>query len=288
MGAWRAFTDGLQRVNRAPALLFGFALLTFLVALPVALSPGHGIPGAPAGHLTRLLRNEPLDATVAWATAAWLVLASFLSGGIIDRYARQRPTRAFGFFGACGMHFWRFLRLGALAGAAYAALFGLLHPLVIAPLLEGGGAPAAAGYLAFAAPLAGAVVVFEYARVRIVVEDRRSALGAALAAARFVLRHPWPVAGVFLLNAGAWLLLTLVYSLSAGRGGSDTPLWVLMLAGQGYLLGRHYLRLLVYASGTALFQGTLAHATYAAAPVLTWPDSPAVETITNAEPAGRR
>ena len=320
MGVWRAFTDGMRRVNRAPAVLFGFTLLTVLVALPFAVSAGGGLldgpaarvdtadaagvgrtgaPGTPAlslpdahapvEHVTRLLRNRPLDAAVAWATAAWLVLASFLSGGIIDRYARQRPTRAFGFFGACGVHFWRFLRLGALALAVYAALFGLFHPFAIAPLLEGGGLPAGAGYLAFGAPLAAAIVLFEYARIRIVVEDRRSALGAVVAAARFVLRHPWAVLGVFLLNAGAWLLLMLVYTaLSAGAGESDTPLWVLMLSGQGYLLGRHYLKLLVYASGTALFQGALAHATYAAAPVLTWPDSPAVETITNADPAGLR
>ena len=49
------------------------------------------------------------------ATAAWLVLWSFLSGGVIDRFARARRTRSHGFFGACGMHFWRLLRLGALA-----------------------------------------------------------------------------------------------------------------------------------------------------------------------------
>ena len=51
--------------------------------------------------------------TIAGATVAWLVIWSFLSGGVLDRLARDRPTRTSGFFAACGTHFWRFLRLGA-------------------------------------------------------------------------------------------------------------------------------------------------------------------------------
>ena len=66
--------------------------------------------------------------TIAGATAAWLVLWSFLSGGVLDRYARMRPTRAPGFFAACGTHFWRFLRLGLLAWLVYWVLFTLVHP----------------------------------------------------------------------------------------------------------------------------------------------------------------
>jgi hypothetical protein len=41
-------------------------------------------------------------------------------------------------------------------------------------------------------------------------------------------------------------------------------------------------KLVFYASQTALFQRALAHASYAAAPAVVWPDSPAAESITNA------
>ena len=76
---------------------------------------------------------------------AWLVVWSFLGGGILDRYARNRPTRGRGFFGACGAHFPAMLRLGvvewlvwlavgapvcALAGDA-AGIAGLAAGLVI-------------------------------------------------------------------------------------------------------------------------------------------------------------
>ncbi len=62
-----------------------------------------------------------------------------------------------------------------------------------------------------------------------------------------------------------------------------------MLAiGEAYILSRHYLKLVVYASETAFFQGALAHAAYTAGPAVVWPDSPAAETIANADAAAVR
>ena len=84
--------------------------------------------GAVLDNLGGLLDNLPMATTIAGATAAWLVLWSFLSGGVLDRYARMRPTRTPGFFAACGTHFWRFLRLGLLSLLAYYTLFAVLHP----------------------------------------------------------------------------------------------------------------------------------------------------------------
>jgi hypothetical protein len=49
--------------------------------------------GAVLLNLSNPLDNVPLLTTIAGVTGAWLVLWSFLSGGILDRFAR-RPTRA--------------------------------------------------------------------------------------------------------------------------------------------------------------------------------------------------
>ena len=59
--------------------------------------------------------------------------------------------------------------------------------------------------------------------------------------------------------------------------------WIALALGQAYIVARHYLKLLFYASEVALFQGRLAHASYTAAPTVEWPDSPAAESIMNAE-----
>jgi hypothetical protein len=239
--------------------------------------------------------NRPISPAVTGIMLAWLVLWSFLSGGVLDRYARQRPTRTAGFFAACGTHFWRFLRLGVIVWLAYLALFGAVHGWIFdtaygrlardlsvertAFLLR------LAGYLVFAGLLAATALLFDFARVRIVVEDRRSAIGALAASARFLRRHGWRAARLLLLNAAAWLALVALYgALSRGAPRADIHVWLWLAVGQAYIIGRHYLKLLVYASQISLFQGALAHAAYTAAPSLVWPESPAVETITNAEP----
>ena len=50
--------------------------------------------GAVLDNLSDLLDNVPLATTIAGAVGAWIVVWSFLSGGIIDRLARDRATRS--------------------------------------------------------------------------------------------------------------------------------------------------------------------------------------------------
>ncbi|HXW05758.1 MAG TPA: hypothetical protein VD833_11035 [Vicinamibacterales bacterium] len=251
--------------------------------------------GAVLENLSNLLDNAPLAPAIAGATAAWMVLWSFLSGGVLDRYARNRPTRAAGFFAACGLHFWRFVRIGIVAWLAYAALFGWVHGWLFEDFYRWATrdltvertafALRAACYLLFGILLAGCSLVFDYARIRLVVEDRRSAVGAILAALRFVRREPGTLT-LYALNSALFLALVFVYGVT-GRGatGSGAGLAAALLWGQLFILGRHYLKLLFYASQVSLFQSALAHADYTAAPALVWPDSPAAEAILNAEPA---
>jgi hypothetical protein len=247
-------------------------------------------------NLSNLVDNAPFAATIGGAAAAWLVLWSFLSGGILDRYARGRPTRAHGFFAACGTHFWRFVRIGIVAWAAYAILFGWVHELLFEDFfgwatrdisVERTAFLVRAGcYLVFGALLVAVNLVVDYARIRTVVEDRRSAFGAILAALRFVRREPAVVA-LYALNGVLFVCLLAVYAITAPGPSPPGIAALLVFAwGQLFILGRHYLKLLFYASQTSLFQAALAHAEYTAAPAVVWPDSPAAEAVLNADPAG--
>src|SRR5436189_4256852 len=97
-----AILDGLRRAASAPAVLLGTLALTMAFSLTPGLYPGSMIlaeytaiaPLLPFG----IFLYAPYDFT-------WLVVWSFLGGGILDRYARNRATRGRGFFGACGAHF---------------------------------------------------------------------------------------------------------------------------------------------------------------------------------------
>jgi hypothetical protein len=249
--------------------------------------------GAVLENIGGLLDNLPMATTIAGVTAAWMVLWSFLSGGVLDRYARQRPTRAYGFFAACGTHFWRFLRVGVLAWVVYWVLFAHVHGWIFEDLYPWITADTTVertaflvrvmGYAGFGALLVACNLVFDYARIRMVVEDRHSAIGALAAGARFVRRHP-ATFRLYGLNALVFLILAIVYALVAPGAPRGIAIWLALLLGQLYILLRHYLKLLFYASQTAYFQSALAHASYTAAPVVVWPDSPAAESIGNASP----
>lgn len=245
---------------------------------------------APLKNLSDLLDRHPLPAAIAGAVGASLVVWAFFAGGILDRYARQRATRTAAFFSACGVFFFRFLRLGAIAGLVYAVLFLHIHPWLFDHLypsltrdftVERQAFAVRAGlYVVFGALLVAVNLVVDYAKVRAVVEDRRSMVGALVAAARFVLRHPGSTLGLYLATGVVLLAVLAGYALVAP--GVWTSGWSVargLLIGQLYIVARVGTKLLFWASETALFQAKLAHAGYAAAPAPVWPESPAAEAI---------
>ena len=74
----------------------------------------------------------------------------------------------------------------------------------------------------------------------------------------------------------------MIYGLVVPGARSGATIWLALIVGQIYIVLRHYVKLLFYASETAFFQKALAHAAYTAAPPVEWPDSPAAESIGNA------
>jgi len=225
------------------------------------------------------------------ATASLYVLAwIFLAGGIVDRFARDRTIGAHGFFAACGVFFFRFLRLAVVQWLVYAFLFAYLHgwlfgtfyPRITHEMNVERTAllTRLALYLVFGLLVAAAALVFDYAKVRAVVEDRRSMLSAIGAALGFIRRNVMAAAGVFAANFILFVVVVGVYALVApGAGGAGPSLWVGFAIGQLYILGRLWVKLVFWASETALFQSRLAHAGYVARRQVLWPDSPAAEAI---------
>ena len=241
-------------------------------------------------NVSSLLDGEVPIAPLAAAIACYLAGWTFLAGGIIDRYARQRPTRAHGFFAACGVYFFRLLRLAAVAGLVYWWLFTYVRTWLFTDRLETLSRDLsverdaflwrAAVYVIFACLLAAVNLLFDFTKVRLVVEDRRSVLSAIAAAVRFIRRHAGAAVGLYLLNALTFLVLLAGWALVApGAGGAGLSTWAAFAAGQLYIVARLVLKLQFLASETALFQSRLAHAGYTAAPVPRWPESAAAETI---------
>jgi hypothetical protein len=111
-----------------------------------------------------------------------------------------------------------------------------------------------------------------------VVEDRRSMIGAIVAGARFVRRNASGVAALYLLTGTLFGVLLVLYALAASGGGSTgARFWIGLAVAQLFLLGRLWIKLVFFASETALFQGRLAHAGYIAATPAVRREPPIVE-----------
>src|SRR5439155_15263444 len=123
-------------------------------------------------------------------------------------------------------------------------------------------------------------IIFDYAKVRAVVEDRRSMLGAIGAAIGFIRRNYAPAAGLFVANFAMFAVVIAIYALIApGAGGAGLSIWIGFTIGQAYIAARLWVKLVFWASETALFQSRLAHAGCVARPEPAWPESPAGEDI---------
>lgn len=245
--------------------------------------------GAVLDNLSAFLDDTAQPLVIVAAASAYVALWIFVAGGVIDRYARGHPTGLHGFFAASGVFFVRFLRLAVVQWAVYAALFGWLHPYLFGnlfPLLtrettvERNAFFLRVGlYFVFGLLVAAANLIFDYAKVRAVVEDRRSMIGALAGAVRFV-RGNGAAAGLYLLNVLLFVACVGLYAgVAPGAGGSGLAMWLALAIGQLYVIARLWVKLLFWASAAALFQGRLAHAGYVATPQPTWPESPAAAAI---------
>jgi hypothetical protein len=245
--------------------------------------------GGTVSTLSGFFDGTPLPPTVWAAVVAAVLLWVFVSGGILDRLARGRPIRTAAFFAACGVYFVRFLRLGVFVGAAYWVIFAWLQPLLLGTLWNQWTRDLSSEreafqlrvvlYLVLATALAVVNIVADYAKVRTVVEDRRSMIGALGASMRFLRRRPLRVFGLYLLSALATVVVIRLWFTAAPTGA--TSVWVAFLVTQVYILFRVWAKLAWMAAEVVFFQGELAHASYTAGPLPLWPDSPAAEALEN-------
>ena len=151
-----------------------------------------------------------------------------------------RENRALvpGFFASCRAYFFRFFRLALVTGLLYVLLLWLIHPWAAVLML------------------AAANIVFDYAKVRTVVENRRSVLVALGAAWRFIRKNPASAIGVYLLDVLLFAIVLGVYGMAApSSGGNGVMVWPAFAIGQAYILARLAVRMIFFATEAALVQG---------------------------------
>ncbi len=197
--------------------------------------------------------------------AGYLLLSTFLAGGAITIFAgpewRYEPAA---FWQGCGRNFLRLFRLLLYSLPAYAVVIAVNAGLARLgewiwrdgmeenPVVLFGWGRAALLLLL----LLFVNMVFDYAKIRLVVDDSRESLRAALGSFRFAWRNLGRVSATYSAVLLAAAALLVAYWLLCGLLPRSRLPWLLvvLVVQQAYLAARLGLRLLFFASQTALYR----------------------------------
>jgi hypothetical protein len=192
-------------------------------------------------------------------------LTSFLAGGFISMYSKDYRSTFTEFLTDGAKYFGKFFRLALVALLIYYLLFILLFDWISAaiPRWTQNAPSEETSYLYYM--VRGVVVllflsvlamIFDYARIRIVVDVRTSALLASLAGARFAFGSFIQTYGLYLLLSFLGVILIAVYALLESQIPQDSywPLFALFLLQQLYVIARLWVRASFYACQTHYYR----------------------------------
>lgn len=196
---------------------------------------------------------------------AYLLSSTFLAGGFVGIYAKTYRVTFPEFLMEGAKYFGRFFRLSLLSLIVYYLLFNFLvdwwtgsiprwtaeEPSEMTPfiyyMIKNVVVILIVGFI---------TICFDYAKIRMVVDDRISALFAVAAAVKFAARHVWKVSGVYLGLNLVGVLFVAVYGFLE-RQIPQTGYWTILLVflfQQIYMLSRFWLKASFYATQTDLYQ----------------------------------
>jgi len=222
------------------------------------------------------LHREALSAVlsqVTWAVLTYMLLNTFLSGGILT--ILKSPNNKFTastFFAGCATYFGRFLRLFILF-AVVLVVVGLITALLCGFLAQALTANATSeisylwttvgAFVLFLVPMTLIMMIADYTRVRSVVSGDQKMLRAAWQSMGFVFRHFFGTIGLELLMLLIPVALFVIYillDLSIGMSSDGTIILMFVLQ-QLFMVSRAWSKVLFY-GGELEFYGSLQPVVY--------------------------
>jgi hypothetical protein len=189
----------------------------------------------------------------------------FVTGGFIGIYAKEYPSTFTEFLMDGARYFGKFFRIALVALIIYYLFYAVVVDWMNSSI-RSWTAEEASETVPFMYYMIRNVVVlflfsllamvFDYARVRMVVDDRTSSLGASIAGTRFAFSHFANTYGLYLLLTLVGVVLIVLYAVveSLIPQNSYWPLVFLFLVQQLFVLFRLWLKATFYASQTRLYQ----------------------------------
>jgi hypothetical protein len=190
---------------------------------------------------------------------------TFLAGGFIGIYAKNYPSTFTEFLMDGARYFGKFFRLALVALILYYLFYAFVVNWMNTSIQSWtqNEASEAVPYRYYMIRTVVALflvsllsMIFDYARVRMVVDERTSSLGAVVAGGRFALANFASTYGLYLLLVVIGFILIVLYAVveSLIPQNSYWPLVLLFVVQQLYMLLRLWLKANFYASQTRLYQ----------------------------------
>ena len=195
----------------------------------------------------------------------YVCMNSFLSGAFIAVYSKEYPFSFTEFLTEGARYFGKFFRIALVALLIYFLFFTLVVDWMNNSIARWTQAEASETVpytyymirnvivLFFFSFLA---MIFDYARVRMVVDDRTSSLAASAAGTKFAVTNARSTYGLYLLLSLIGLVLIALYAMIERVIPQDSywPLLLLFVLQQCYMLARFGLKAGFYGSQTRLYQ----------------------------------
>lgn len=198
-------------------------------------------------------------------TVLYVLISTFLAGAFIGTYAKEYRLSFTEFLMEGAKHFGRLFRLSLLSLIIYYLLFLWLFDWAgnRIPVWTANSPSEMIPFIFYLVKnvlvlflLSVVTLCFDYAKIRIVVEDRISALIALVAGSRFALKNFRGTYTLYLVLTLVGLVLIVVYAFLQTQLAQETYVSILLAfaLGQLYLMTRMWLKASFYASQTSLYQ----------------------------------
>ncbi len=208
-----------------------------------------------------------MNSTVLFVGLLFLLAWAFFGGGVIARYSRSdEPFTRTNFFSNSGQYFFRFVRVLVISMLVYWATFSWIVAPLFRRITQWGRDVTAEGtmisYTALVYGLAVLILVIsglasDYAKISLVVDERRSAVLAFFRGLKFVWRNPGRTIGLYLLLAATGLLLIGAFAIVAPGPNQWRRLLLVsaFVVSQVFVVCRIIMKLWFLASQTQLYLG---------------------------------
>ncbi len=195
----------------------------------------------------------------------YVCTSTFLAGGFIGIYSKEYRSTFTEFLMDGARYFGKFFRLSLVALLVYYLFFAVVVNWINTAIprwtqFEASETTPFTYYMikdiAVLLILSFLFMIFDYARIRMVVDDRTSALASTAAGVQFTFSHFLTTYGLYLLLTLFGVLLIVIYAILEKiiPQNSYWPLVLLFIVQQAYMLARFFLKGSFYACQTGLYQ----------------------------------